>query len=61
MIAATPAVAADKLWTGTVDSNFTTGGNWIGGAPGSTDNALYDVGGGGTSANSNVNASININ
>lgn len=61
VLATTPAFAADKVWTGTVDSNFTTGGNWVGGAPGSTDRALYDVGGGGTSANSNVNASININ
>ena len=62
MLAATPAVAVDQVWTGAVDSNFSTGGNWISGtAPGSTDNALYDVGGGGTSANSDVNASININ
>lgn len=60
-IAATPALAADKVWTGAVDGNFTTGGNWIGGTPGSTDRALYDVGAGGTSANSSVNASININ
>jgi autotransporter-associated beta strand protein len=56
-----PAAAADKVWTGASDSNFTTGTNWVGGIPGSADNALYDVGGGGTSADSNVNASININ
>jgi len=61
MLTLAPAVAADKVWTGAVDGNFTTGGNWIGGTPGSTDRALYDVGGGGTSVNSNVNASININ
>ena len=59
---AAPAVAADKVWTGATDSNFTTGTNWVGGAPASTDNALYDPTlAGGTNADSTVNASININ
>jgi autotransporter-associated beta strand protein len=56
-----PAVAADKIWTGAVNFSFTTGGNWIGGAPGSTDNAIYDPTLGGTNINSLVNASVNIN
>ena len=59
-ISVMPAVAQDKVWTGSVDSNFTTNGNWIGGIPGSADRALYDVSSGGTSANSSVNTSINI-
>ena len=57
----TPAVAADKVWTGASDANFTNGTNWVGGAPGSTDNALYDPTLGGINASSTVNASININ
>ncbi|WP_244541721.1 autotransporter domain-containing protein [Afipia sp. GAS231] len=57
-----PAVASDKIWNGAVDFNFTTGANWIGGAPGSTDNAVYDpTAAGGTNTNSLVNASVNIN
>jgi hypothetical protein len=61
MAGVAPAVAADKVWTGASDSNFTTGTNWIGGAPGGTDNALFDVASGGTNASSTVNASVNIN
>ena len=63
-MAVTPAAAVDQVWTGIVDGNFTTGGNWVSGtAPsGNTDNALFDpTAVGGTSNNSTVNTSININ
>src|SRR4051812_4439967 len=51
---------ANKIWTGAIDSSFTTGGNWVGGAPTMADVAVFDPTAGGTNAACTINAAITV-
>ncbi len=53
VLTAVGGFAADKVWTGAVDSNWSESGNWDPSAPGTADTAVFD-------ATSAVNCTIDV-